>query len=339
MKKIDNIKIVSPLEIIHYVLDIPIIKSQYQTNAVKFALRALYPGNDDNTTTDYAYIGKKVIGIATNKEKIKQQQIKTKILLSPTLIAYYLTKNGIVVSISDNWSELLLIKDHAICNIYTFSPSQLEILNEKFLEISNNNPDLFIYILNFNSNELDFSHLFTTPSQEKKIRIININDKLTSSLIKKCKIFCKKRSKRNFIATGLFLFILCILSILDFTFYKKAKIEKQNLANIKNEYNELKRNIVETPKVSTTKEVPKTPNKISEEDLLCEISKSSNTIRLLSLTINDNILRFEAEKANALEVLEALSNSELLEDVILHQSIPQEDGSEKFTISGRIKND
>ncbi len=341
MRKIDNIKIVSPLEIKHYVLDIPIIKSQYQANAVKFALRALYPGNDDNTTTDYAYTGKKVIGIATNKEKITQQQIKTKFLLSPTLIAYYLTKNGIAVSISDNWFELLLIKNRAICNIYSFTSSQLEILNEKFIEISNNNPDLFIYIFNFNSNESDFSNLFTTLSQKKKeqINIININDKLTPSLVKKCTIFCKKSSKRNFITIGLFLFIFSFLSILDFVYYEKAKIKKQNLSIIRNEYNDLKRNIIEIPKISTTTEKPKIPNRISVEDLLCEISKSSNTIRLLSLTISDNTLRFEAEKANALEVLENLINSELLEEVILHQSIPQEDGSEQFTISGRIKND
>ena len=82
--------------------------------------------------------------------------------------------------------------------------------------------------------------------QEKKeqINIININDKLTPSLVKKCTIFCKKSSKRNFITIGLFLFIFSFLSILDFVYYEKAKIKKQNLSIIRNEYNDLKRNFV-----------------------------------------------------------------------------------------------
>ena len=141
IKQLDNIKIISPLEIKHYVLDIPIIKPQYQENAVKFALRALYPGNDENTTIDYAYVGKKVIGIATKTEKLMQQSTNIKYLLSPTLIAYNLTKNGIVISISHDWVELLFIKEQTLYNIFTFSPSQSELLNTQLMKLCDDNPN------------------------------------------------------------------------------------------------------------------------------------------------------------------------------------------------------
>ena len=65
-----NTYFVSPLEVRHYVLDIPVTKSKYQYNAVKFALKPLYPGNDDTAIIDYVIKNKRIIGIAGNSERI-----------------------------------------------------------------------------------------------------------------------------------------------------------------------------------------------------------------------------------------------------------------------------
>ena len=77
----------------------------------------------------------------------------------------------------------------------------------------------------------------------------------------------------------------------------------------------------------------------SISDILSEIYKTSSSIRIISLSLNDNTLKFEAENATAIKVLDKLSESSLLADVVLHQSLPQENGLERFVISGKIKND
>ena len=74
----DKYYYVSPLEIRHYLLDIPVTKSKYQYNAVKFALRSLYPGNEETTSIDYLISKESIIGIAVNSERIKTPCLKNK---------------------------------------------------------------------------------------------------------------------------------------------------------------------------------------------------------------------------------------------------------------------
>ena len=80
-------------------------------------------------------------------------------------------------------------------------------------------------------------------------------------------------------------------------------------------------------------------NNIALSDLFSEIYKSSYSMRILSISLNDNMFKFEAENSTAINVLDNLSESKIFEDIVLHQSIPQENGNERFVISGKLKND
>ena len=87
---------VSPLEVRHYILDIPVTKPKYQYNAVKFALRPLYPGNENSTVIDYISRKKSIIGIAANSKRIETLKEEYSSILSPSLIVCQIIKNGMI---------------------------------------------------------------------------------------------------------------------------------------------------------------------------------------------------------------------------------------------------
>ena len=112
MKKsvIEKEVLVSPLDMRHYVLDIPVVKKELQVNAVKFALRSLYPSNDETTVSDFYYAGKNVIGIASNNDKLQNYKNKGKKLISPTKLINIIENNSIVLYFGDEWIEIQVIQ-------------------------------------------------------------------------------------------------------------------------------------------------------------------------------------------------------------------------------------
>lgn len=47
-------------------------------------------------------------------------------------------------------------------------------------------------------------------------------------------------------------------------------------------------------------------------------------------------IKFEAEDKNAIKIFDKLTNIVFFENVVLHQSVLQEDGAEKFIISMKV---
>ena len=78
------------------------------------------------------------------------------------------------------------------------------------------------------------------------------------------------------------------------------------------------------------------PQKYSLSTIMSVISDVDTSMRILSFSVNNLEIRFEAECSNAVFVLEGLSNSELFENTTLHQSIPTESGLEKAVFSMRV---
>lgn len=332
----EKIEIVSPLEIKHFLLDVPILKSNYQLNAVKYAMKSLYPGNENTTSFDYAYIKDRVIGIAANTAKIESLKKNEKKIISPTLLVLNILKNGIGIFIGDRWVELQVIKNGIPQLITDYNIFQLTACIEdcKRINHENGNEDLSVNVFYCNKPEDDI----LMEIRENNFKYENISDYFSSSLINKSAIFIKRKNRSNPVKYGV-LVILAVLLFLDYRTFNKAESWKQEVSMIKKEYQAEKSRIEKTEiieKKETEKEIPEVYDISS---VFSEIYNCSPAIRIISMIINNGGFKFEAENAKAIKVLDTLALSDLFYDVELHQSIPQEDGTERFVISGKIRND
>ena len=132
---LQNMTYVSPLEVRHYILDIPVTKSKYQYNAVKFALRSLYPGNENSTVIDYVTKNKTLIGIAANTERIERLKENNKDIYSPALIICQIVKSGIALYAGNGWMELQIIENGVPQVLQVFSANQIEICLQTYFDL------------------------------------------------------------------------------------------------------------------------------------------------------------------------------------------------------------
>ena len=326
----------SPLEIRHYVLDIHVTKPKYQYNAVKFALRPLYPGNENSTVIDYISRKKSIIGIAANSKRIENLKEEYNLILSPSLIVCQIIKNGIAISAGKDWLELEIIKDGfpVFLQAYPYTMIDKCLEDEARLSAEYNFNDTNKSVFLFDVAAADLPCNFS----EKGFNVKYIENYNKSYKIASACLYIERKVKSNKAYLFLMIPLLLLLSFLDVSYYKKSQNLKKQASEIKKTYNELKQNsLITNPQNENLKVSVKEVYSIS--DILSEIYKTSSSIRIISLSLNDNTLKFEAENATAIKVLDKLSESSLLADVVLHQSLPQENGLERFVISGKIKND
>lgn len=327
---------VSPLEVRHYILDIPVTKPKYQYNAVKFALRPLYPGNENSTVIDYISRKKSVIGIAANSKRIETLKEEYSSILSPVLVVCQIIKNGIVISAGKDWLELQIIKDGFPVFLQAYSYRMYDKcledegrLSEEY-NFNENNKYVFLFDISAADLPCNFSEM---GFSEKYIENYQKAYKTESA-----SLYIERKVKSNKAYLFFLIPLLVLLIFLDVAFYKKSQTLKQQAVEIKKTYQTLKQNNTSENSQNDILELS-VKEVYSISDILSEIYKTSSYIRIISLSLNDNTLKFEAENATAIKVLDKLSESSLLTDVVLHQSLPQENGLERFVISGKIKND
>lgn len=336
-KNFDKITFASPLEVRHFILDIPIMKKSYQYNAVKFSLKSLYPGNEDTTSVDYYCSKNKVIGIAANSEKISSILRENGKLISPSLVIQNTIKNGIILSLGKNWMDLQIIKNGDPQYLKAFSSNLSEICLEELnkLQVQYKNDNLPVKTLIF--EEVD-------PEICAKIREIGFFPEKSTNIfspriLNSSSIFLPKKKHKNSLVSSILVAYIVILTVLAFSLHNKASKTEKEAELIKTEYNNKKQEIYPLKIIETSKSTNVVHCNVSVYSILSEISECSPDLRILSLNISENTFRFEAEKANAISVLENIANSNMFYEVILHQSIPQKDGTERFLISGKIQND
>lgn len=329
----DDYCYISPLEARHYILDIPVTKSKYQYNAVKFALRSLYPGNEDSTVIDYIAIKKTLIGVAANSERIKKQKEDNKIILSPTLIINQLEKNGIFVYAGENWLELQVIKDGIPDCLRAYSSNQFQLCIQDYIKLADkynfSEQQKILYLFN------SVDELMLSEFKANNFELKNIKSFMGAVNLKKAEVFIERIHKTKWIPVFVSLFLLLIFLTIDFIFYEKSKKLKAELDVVKNEYQVKMQQMKESP-VAIEIENTDVNEVFSVYDIFKELYKAADDLKIISFSLDGNVIRFEAENASALEVFEKLSKSMIFENVILHQSLPQKDGFERFVISGRV---
>ena len=69
---------------------------------------------------------------------------------------------------------------------------------------------------------------------------------------------------------------------------------------------------------------------------MTELYEISSTMKINNLNISGKTIKFEAEDKSAIKIFDKLTNTVFFENVVLHQSVLQEDGTEKFIISMKV---
>ncbi len=332
----EKIYYVSPLEIRHYVLELPVTKAKYQYNAVKFALRPLYPGNENSTVIDYISGKKNLIGIAANSERVETLKKEYDLILSPALVVSQIVKNGIVISAGKRWLELEVIKNGFPIYLQSYSYAMAKKCLEEleristFYNIAQENTTVFLF--DILSDELPDVFI------KNDFILKYIDDNKAAYKTSSARLFIERKNKSGFKALYFFVPLILFLIFLDVFYYKKSNSLKKEVETLKQTYLLEKKNALESVPDNEVIETH-VENVCSLSDIMKEIYKTSDTIRILSFSLNGNMIKFEAENAAAIKVLDRLSESELIEEVVLHQSLPQKNGYEKFVISGKVKND
>ncbi len=329
----DKYYYVSPLEIRHYLLDIPVTKAKYQYNAVKFALRSLYPGNEETTSIDYLISKESIIGIAANSERIKTLKSQYNFLVSPVAVINQVVKNGIAVYAGEGWLGLQVTENGKLRNLETFSENQIMHCLQKYDELCmfyNITPEQKVFYI-FDLIDATILNTFRNHGFDiKKIETFKDTIKLQNPLL------FIKRNKSVRPLPVIICAIVFLLLFIDLSLEIKNKKLLKETALLQTTYQTKKEEML---KKSSSKQVLAiTSNKaISVYDIFTEIYKASPEIRILSFSMNDNAIKFEAENTSAIRVIEKLSEVFWFEDIKLHQSLPQQGSVEKFIISARVK--
>lgn len=329
----DKYYYVSLLEIRHYLLDIPVTKSKYQYNAVKFALRSLYPGNEETTSIDYLISKESIIGIAANSERIKTLKSQYDFLVSPVAVINQVVKTGIAVYAGDGWLGLQVTENGILRNLETFSENQIILCLQKYDELCmvyNITPEQKVFYI-FDLIDATILNTFRKNGfYIKKIETFKDTIKLQNDVI------FIKRNKSIKPLPVIICAIIFLLLFIDLSLEIKNKELLKETSLLQTTYQTKKEEML---KKSSSKQGPAiTSNKaISVYDIFTEIYKASPEIRILSFSMNDNAIKFEAENTSAIRVIEKLSEVFWFEDIKLHQSLPQQGSVEKFIISARVK--
>ncbi len=323
---------VSPLEVRHFILDIPITKNKYRYNAVKFALRSLYPGSETTSVIDYILINKTLIGIAANSERISELKEKQLLMLSPALIMCQIVKNGIAVYAGKGWIELQYIENGTPKHLQVYSEKQIKTCIKDFSDFAidlHEANDKILYLF----EEADSNII--SEFKENSFEIRYINNYANNINIKDAALFIEKKKNNGLLLKAGAVILFFVLLAFDFSFYFKSRKLNTELEEIKQSYQLKKQSMLDNN--SITDDLVLLENEVvSTYDILVELYNSSPNIRIISFSRNMDTIKFEAEKASAINVLEQLSKSCLFKDVVLHQALPQSDGSERFLISAVI---
>lgn len=327
--------IISPLEFRHFILDIPKINEKYQKQAVQFAIKSYYPGSDDNTAIDYSYKNTQVIGIAVNSSRLDILQKSYNDLISPTLLIANSFDDGIYICCFKEWIELQVIENGNLLSLHDFSSNETDLVINKLLNINNINNNEITMI----SDDFDLSGFRSILENKGFLYKADTFESILKKASKKKSIIYgrKQKSFKSTFYTIILILLVLVLGFGCFFSWRKSSFYKSELAQKKVEYAELK-DFLKNNSIKLEKETDiqiKTVHSIHE--ILSEVLRDSKNMTITSFSYSKGMIRFEAENAKAIEVLETLKKSEIIYDVMLVQSLPKEDGNEKFIITGKIQ--
>jgi hypothetical protein len=332
--------IISPLEVRHYLLDLPPLKEAFRKEAVVYALRTLYPGTPESTVFDYCCVREKTVGIAVPSGRLEKYRSYNKPLVSPSLVIGQSEKNAVTVCAAESWIELQVVRQGVLSVLFCAGLSDMaedDIIARTLADKAYADLPVHVYTL----PDAPVQRIIHQYERCRNAEIKPFGSMLTPSVVSKSVVFREVKNSpaaAKILAVSAILLAAGILGIFDFQLYRKAERSAENLQAVKKEYEKSREAALVYGPAQAAPEF-NVPVHLPLAVILHEISGAAAGIRLDSFTVNGDSFKFEAENAQALPVLENLKKSEFLENVTLYQAVPLENGGERFIISGKIKDE
>lgn len=371
---LENTILISPLVAHHYFIDLPPIKKKHEYEAVRFALRPLYPGIAEKTSIDYTTLiaskrithnlnknstynvskthKNKFTCIAINSKTLKTYTAQNLPIISPTILLQQLkntqtiskpslqiqnsihSKNSFSILVTDKWTQVLYFEKNIPVSKITYDKTQ--------------EPYSCIDICNFiqkNKKKNDLICIYTYKKNLHSKNVQQIEDVVTSQIIKKSQIFSTQKPNKKKLHKAIVLIILTIFlcGFTDLFLYINLQNRLKTSQQLEKQYNTIITQQEKTHLQDDKEEIlvaheESTPF-ISTYKIVEELYKVKKDSWINSLILKENSFQFEAEGAQALSILEALEESDFFTDVCLHQVRPSDYSKEVFSITGKIKND
>ena len=223
------------------------------------------------------------------------------------------------------------MQNGVINHINLYASQDLELCLNDLSNLFEHNAIESRNLILYSSGTLQFESFI----KQFNFKILKRESEIPVSVLKLSSIYVEHKNNNKFMPLIIIsALLIIILSFIDISLYKRSLAKQNEVVEIKKKYE------AEKNKINTTTDINEQqialPQKYSIATIMSVISDIDVSMRILSFSVNNLEIRFEAECANAVFVLEGLSNSEFFENTTLHQSIPSDAGLEKAVFSMRI---
>lgn len=326
MKKNNQLKPASPHDFLTYMFDLPVLKEEFRENAVRFALKQVYPGDVNNTLIDIYATGKKTICVVIPKDKYLTLNVKTK-YYSPVFLFLMEKRDGVYIYLEDDFFIFVEVKNKSPVKIATY-PTNSDSINSLHQSLEGRTGVKILFSPEVSASMLEKFRWSTTVLQ-------SIEEAFSDRKIQNSILYTKTKNKHMNFSLVVFLCMCFFLLGLNSIYYRKNVKVSNELINQKKIYDEKMKQIRIQKEVSENK-MDELKTFIPFDKLIQDISIAGKNIELNTLTVSNNSFRIDCQCESALLVMEYLENIEYLENVTLHQSSKIGENLERFVISGDI---
>lgn len=330
--------IVSPIEFHFFALELPSVKDEYKLNAIKFMIKSLYPGSMENTAIDYFSCNGKTIAVMIDNRILEKYKSEKAVLISTAFATECMELNGIFICQKDNWLEIKIRTDNKLDVLQSVSLEKEDEAEKLIRETIKGKKYISLPVYIYQGEKIDFNKVLKSIFKEHEINFLSLEDLFTTKRVSKSLIF-EKRRNNNIIKILWFTTVFIIVLLCSILFLMKKnlnELEKQKKI-IKNDYEKQKSALENISEKPVNNNLQSTEYEYSIACILNEFASCSEQIRLVSFSMTENKFVVELENANALEVYNRLLESKLFYNIQLHQVIPQNNGFEKFSVTGEVK--
>ncbi len=354
------ILILSPSDVGTYLVDLPPLKPEQAEGAIRFKLRAMYPGAPQETVIDFVRNGPKrgaYLVFATQRAGLhRYQDLRTPLVSGAHLMRSVprSTEGGphLVVLIAPRWIEAAVLEEKRILS-FASSPrgERLEYDMEELL-VSLSRPSGMS-----RSSMISVSGLGTDAAGaavEALTRVTGLRptryeaDELVSgSRVADRFLFASPPKNRGTRAAILAALVALNMIAGALALSRYADAWEKRVSALRSEYRLLS---METAKSGALKKklaelqsavasLPPRPV-VSGYELLEEIAyRMGGRAWARSLAVRSDSFQLEADGEDALDILRRFEASTVFKEIRLHQATPLPAGGERFTLSGKVRYD
>jgi hypothetical protein len=336
------------------ILDVPPLKAEELETAIKYRLRAAYPGPADSTVFDHKQVdgepAQRVVFASNSSilEKYGRQSEKTH-FTSSTSIFLQVRRDGPWTGIycADSWMEKLAFDGRKLLSsrlILKGGSDYAECVRAVLAD--DPNPAIIAYPRSTADQILPLSTVMLARPAETLV--LSVDELLQKSSARDIELFDRNRNPMVFSWSLLVKCLIAVCLLLAASLpYRLAAYRELDLKEAKAAYEANKAESAASQSRLTEMESLETrlrelsAEQVARPYLLISdiVSSIGSDARIIDLNVQGSDFRFEAVSRDALKTIGLLTRSGKFESIELQQSIPDAGGGERFGVSGRLKHD